>query len=596
MMRKLVAVVALVCGCSPPESDAPVKLGSFEAQIDFESGQLLFRPLDGAGQPVGDFQQGLMMIPDVQNGVAGSGPDNTVELVTTSVGQGVAGCNRANSFCGVVTMNSFFTTSHLQNVWVELTYMAPATGYTAYNSSPGAPAGVLTTYGDWSYGTLPGYKSSSTVTWGFNYPSAGNFRFRGDVQGNIIGGATGATLTVAPTSGYAGEQVTLNGSNFGSDTSANLAFDSTSLGSVAVSGGAFMNKLVNVPTGAAALAGNHQFTATGVPSGAVATASFTVNAWNQVVLTGAPTVYYVGVSGSPASYMAFAATNLGQFHSTNGTSWGTASGPTNVSALSGNPVAGIGFFSCTDGTAYQTGGGTTWNKMPNPSTPPDGVMVNMSARMGIGPFGASTRVAGANSNAVMYKALGPSGPWVASNLLGPTVGTTSGTSVAWGSGSNLFLGASGTGGGIYGGTGSQPMLSSLYKVAGFTPTNVSALATSAGTGTPLWVGTSSGTPGLYKGTIAGVNPATMNGGTWTNSPIGGGLGNTSINTIAVDPGNNNNVWVGTAQGIYMTKNGGTTWSFSGLGSGAVKVLAAATSTTVFAVTPSGLYFATNGGQ
>jgi hypothetical protein len=577
MMRKLYTVLALVAaGCTPPDSGETVNLGNFEAQID-EGGQLMFRRLDAKGAPIGEFAAGLTMIPDVQDGVPGSGPNDTVELVTNSVAQGISGCGRANSYCASVTMRSFYMTQHLQTVWVEMTSQTPTTGYTAYNSSPGAPAGVVTTFGDWSYGTLPSYKSTSTVTWGFNFPSTSGFTFQGAVLGTIVGVATGPSLTANPTAGAAGSSVSLTGANFQAGESVKIYFDSTASTALATVTGAGFTQAVTVP--ATATAGAHQFIAVGPTSGQ-ATANFTVNAWNQIAaVTGTPKSLTISPdnSAAPPSVTILCGTSTGIWHSADGVTWGVA-GPTNVSAISGMPMATISFASLTDGTATMTGnGGTSW--AATGGSPGIVIGPRMMGVPAVGPFGP----AASGTSVVVVKANGAGASWIQSAAFG----TGTGTSVAWGGASTLFIGVNGSGGGVFKGTGSPTTLSAFTKLAGFPQTQVLSLAASLSTPTTMYAGTNAQGAGVYKTTDGGT--------TWTAA--GTGLGNLVVRALSVDPSNANNVFAGTAAGIYITTNGGTTWSFSGLGSSAINDLSVkyGTPKTVFATTGSGLFVTTTGG-
>src|SRR5262245_37190034 len=107
----LTAAVALAACGGEPAHEPPLEVATsgpanavkiqFGATIDPSTG--LFE-VTHAEAITGN---GLAPVVVVQNNVAGSGPANTVELVTTSVGFGMGACGAPSSFCGSVTLRSF---------------------------------------------------------------------------------------------------------------------------------------------------------------------------------------------------------------------------------------------------------------------------------------------------------------------------------------------------------------------------------------------------------------------------------------------------------------------------------------------------------
>jgi hypothetical protein len=201
---------ALLVGCSPsrPAPDSPPLgtaapapvgrlAGTFVGSADLDAGTLRFQVLRAGALPAGGgaIDDPLMQIPDVSDGVAGSGPPWTVELVTTKTGQGLAGCGRANSFCGDVVLRSFYSIG-LQNVYAQILRITPPTGNDAYDGDPSA-FGLDATFGLFGYGSLGPAGSgtdAATRTWGFNN-SGLNFTFYGRVEADLVCAAPGTVCS-----------------------------------------------------------------------------------------------------------------------------------------------------------------------------------------------------------------------------------------------------------------------------------------------------------------------------------------------------------------------------------------------------------------
>jgi hypothetical protein len=122
--------------------------------------------------------QGLEALPVVSDNVAGSGPTDTVEVVTNSTSYG---CMGTNSFCASVTVRSFYTLP-VADVAARLTDINPPSNF-ALNSD-GAQPGLPELFGVWTYGNLSS-GGSATKTWAFfiNAGSPNNFAVHGEVQG-----------------------------------------------------------------------------------------------------------------------------------------------------------------------------------------------------------------------------------------------------------------------------------------------------------------------------------------------------------------------------------------------------------------------------
>jgi hypothetical protein len=551
----------------------------FEGTIDPSTQTIEIRSVEAND---GTTARGLSVVPVVQDGTPGSGPDNTLELVTTNTGQGVAVCGRANSFCGDVTVRSFFRTQHLQNVWVEILTMSPATGFNAYNSSSNPPAGLTTTNGVWSYGTLASFSSNATVNWGLNLPSQQRFTFTGDIQANVVGTGMGPTIAVNPTSAAAGASVTVTGSNFMANEAVTIFLDAggTMLGTATADGtGAFTQPVTLPSTSPPSTRGAHLIDASG-NAGSDATATFTINAWTQVAaVTGTPVSVAVSPNTNATPFEIYVGTSgSGVFHSTDGVSW-ASSGPASVLAVSSFPMQLVTWASLANGTAQMTGnGGTTWTMS---TLPPPGVINAWSAVAMAGPFGATSN--GASGRVVNGRMSGAS--WSSSQNLG--TGVTRGVAAIAGTPVTVYAAVSGAAGGVFRMTFTAPATWSA-------PTNISpagitdalAIAFALSSPTTLYLGT--------NGQGAGVFVTTNGGTSWTS---GTGLGSTTVNAIAIDPTNANHAYAATAAGVYVTNDGGNTWSLSGLSSGAVTSVAVLNGAplTVYATNPSGLFVTTTGG-
>lgn len=144
--------------------------------------------------------QGLCALEIVQDGVAGTGPVNSLELVTDNTGLDEACPAAAGSpaFCGDVTIRSFYTRP-LSNLYAQIDSLVPSSGFAVANGDQvvGATSGL----GSWAYPNLEaaGGASSATRNWLFNR-SGGNFTFTGRVVANVPELCNGLTTTATASS------------------------------------------------------------------------------------------------------------------------------------------------------------------------------------------------------------------------------------------------------------------------------------------------------------------------------------------------------------------------------------------------------------
>jgi hypothetical protein len=159
---------------------------SFTAEIDARRGTLLILPQGAASAAP---QALLVEIPVVRDGIPGSGPPNTAELVTESVATVPDGCGIGlTSFEGDVRLRSFYAGARLENAHVEILSMS-LTGRESCNSATPVPVGASDQYGLWSYGTLqpsPGAGSAALARWKLKLPDATSFTFSGRVVADIV--------------------------------------------------------------------------------------------------------------------------------------------------------------------------------------------------------------------------------------------------------------------------------------------------------------------------------------------------------------------------------------------------------------------------
>jgi hypothetical protein len=209
-----------------------------------------------------------------QDGVPGSGPPETAELVTTNTRSGSqpvpTGCGQDNSFCGDVTLRSFYTTNYLLSTFVQFDSMSPATGFEPFNTdSP--PGGVTpSAYGGFSHGDVACLGGTGLRTWFFNTPSQQNFGFLGTVYATF---AQLPSLATVPDSGAAGSTAQVNAANFNPGEMVQVLFGP---GVLVAQGAADANGQFESTFTVPPFAGNNSVEADGQTSGNQAFASFTV--------------------------------------------------------------------------------------------------------------------------------------------------------------------------------------------------------------------------------------------------------------------------------------------------------------------------------
>jgi Family of unknown function (DUF6209) len=177
----LLAATAALAGCASggdgdrdvsaaPAPTAPqsgLVAAYFRAHLQPSLGKMTIERL-GAAHAVPDLRpEDFTDLPIVADNVAGSGPANTVELVTNSVGyngQCPAGF-QTNTFCGNVTLDHFYGLK-LSNVFVQVTKVTDTsnnviTGHSGINNDS-TPLGLTNTDGLWQY-TSSGQSTSGIV-------------------------------------------------------------------------------------------------------------------------------------------------------------------------------------------------------------------------------------------------------------------------------------------------------------------------------------------------------------------------------------------------------------------------------------------------
>lgn len=176
---------------TPPSRDPAATTGTlltFTATVDVDAGTVTIVRDAAPGASAG----ALTTIPVVQDGVAGSGPADTVELVTTAVRWPLEnGCGPGVYAMEVdVALTSFFNRTRLRNAHVELMSMTPS-GRESCNSSPAFDGHSDLNGGFWDYGDLEPHgmeppPSTATRTWRLKLPSPLNFTFRGRVVADPV--------------------------------------------------------------------------------------------------------------------------------------------------------------------------------------------------------------------------------------------------------------------------------------------------------------------------------------------------------------------------------------------------------------------------
>ena len=162
-------IVLTAAACAPTPSDdvghaepegRATRLGDFVMRIDPQAGTLEILDSTTAG---------VVPVRAVQDGTPMTGPNGSVELVSTNTGNGVAGCGTADTFCADVTLRTFYQETTLRDLEVQLIRITPVTGHAATNADVSAHR-LANSLGRWSYGALApagGGTNDATVTWNF---------------------------------------------------------------------------------------------------------------------------------------------------------------------------------------------------------------------------------------------------------------------------------------------------------------------------------------------------------------------------------------------------------------------------------------------
>jgi hypothetical protein len=175
-----------------------VRLADFQGHYD--GTQFVIDAVTPAAEPVAGFglmarEQQLCIMNIIQDGVPGSGPAESVELVTESQarnGACPAPYDTVPSLCANVTLRSFYTDRTRTDVYVRLNSLTTPLANPVLNSAvstPGLPSGL----GIWSYGNLglagtPA--AAASRDWVFQTTGA-SFSFTGSVVTNMAEFANG---------------------------------------------------------------------------------------------------------------------------------------------------------------------------------------------------------------------------------------------------------------------------------------------------------------------------------------------------------------------------------------------------------------------
>lgn len=185
------AVCLLLAGCtaSPPDGGprAGEVLASFSGEVDAVTGEIRILAEPAAAEGKGPAPRSAVELPVVQDGVRGSGPADTIELVTESATSIAGGCGPVDGYEGGIRLRSFYAGAVLTGVHVELTAIAP-TGREACNGVPAA-GGLSDAFGLFSYGTVgrAGTIGDAVLrAWRFRLPDATAFTFRGHVVADAV--------------------------------------------------------------------------------------------------------------------------------------------------------------------------------------------------------------------------------------------------------------------------------------------------------------------------------------------------------------------------------------------------------------------------
>lgn len=197
-------------GIVAPDASTPTPVGTAELRsgevrlADFkghyDGTQFVIDAVTPAAEPVEGFglmarEQQLCILNIVQDGIPGSGPVNTIELVTESQarnGACAAPYDTVPSLCASVTLRSFYTDRTRTDVYVRINSLTTPLANPVLNSAvstPGLPSGL----GIFSYGNLGlagSPEAAASRDWVFQTTGA-SFSFTGSVVTNMAELANG---------------------------------------------------------------------------------------------------------------------------------------------------------------------------------------------------------------------------------------------------------------------------------------------------------------------------------------------------------------------------------------------------------------------
>ncbi|HEX8435023.1 PKD domain-containing protein, partial [Archangium sp.] len=279
LLRGLMVLVCALTACTEnaavPYANGPMETGlvrkslrdeaplaHFRGTVDVEHGTLTFEslaPPKDMARWGGKDSRTLRDVVVVQDGKAGSGPVNSVELVTTRTSKDGAECGASDRFCGEVAIRSFYAVP-LRNVWVELDAMAPESGFEAYNSSTTVPAGLQNRYGLFSYGDLEAKGGSNTARWGFNLAKGSgrkSFTFTGRVMAELTSSDAPIAEAGPDQHVFNGDTVQLNGTGSSDPQNRSLTYSWTLVSKPAGSNATLAQATTSTPTFDADLGGDY---------------------------------------------------------------------------------------------------------------------------------------------------------------------------------------------------------------------------------------------------------------------------------------------------------------------------------------------------
>ena len=189
MLRQTLAITSLALGfglgchsseVAPPATTSErVPLAQYRGEVNVERGTFELHRITS---------RAVSEVPVDTDNTVDEGPPGTVELQTTNVGVGAAGCGRVSSFCGDVTVLSHFNDEELRGLYVTIDSISSTDNVTFGASSKPAYADSSTTdnFGLWIYGNYDPFTNLQTRTWKFGNPSGASFTFQASVWADVV--------------------------------------------------------------------------------------------------------------------------------------------------------------------------------------------------------------------------------------------------------------------------------------------------------------------------------------------------------------------------------------------------------------------------